>query len=458
MSDKLNVLFLFADQMHAFCMGCMGSGDVDTPHLDRLAREGTLFRKCYTSNAVCTPYRAALMTGRYSSQTGFMNNHPDPLPPGEDFVADVLNRQGVRTSYVGKWHIGGAGNDGIEPHLRAGWTDFVGYQCYNDFVRDIWFFDEDGNKDVRTNHRTEATTDIAIERLDRIRDRQWVMAVSYQNPHYPVQPSERFADKYWDRPVTLRPNFQEIEGAFLAGGRAYPREDDPEWTLRGGEDTVSYIKMYNAMIEQLDEQVGRLLDYLDDTGQADNTVVIFTSDHGDMQGSHGLANKHVPYEESTHVPLVVRDPRTPMGSRGVASDQLVDTPDLTASIVDYAGCTPSTMHEGTSIKPFTRGEPANVGKAAFAEQFGYVMMVTQQYKLVCQRHSFKPTDLFDLNADPYEMTNLAASADHAVVREQLVTQLRAWWDDITSRENPNRLPDRTKGNPDRWWATKVPPA
>jgi arylsulfatase A-like enzyme len=309
----MNVLFVFADQMHAFALGCMGNADIDTPHLDRLAAQGTLFQNCYTCNAVCTPYRAALMTGRHSCQTGILNNQHKPIPPGERTVADGLNAGGLHTSYVGKWHIGDEGNIPVEPRFRGGFTDFIGYQCYNDYLRDIHFFDEEGCCHTRDGHRVEALTDVAIERLDRIKDRPFAMFVSYDAPHYPVQPGREFADRYWERKITLRPNCApDVEGAMLGPGQAYPWHEGPAY-LRRGNDVTTYIKWYYALITQMDEQIGRLLAKLEEWGLAENTLVVFTADHGDMQGSHGLLNKHVPFEESTRVPLIVRRPGAPAG-------------------------------------------------------------------------------------------------------------------------------------------------
>lgn len=410
------LLFVFADQMHAFAMGCMGNADIDTPNLDRLAQQGALFRSCYSSNAVCTPYRAALMSGRYPSQTGIVNNAPKPIPATERTIADCLNEHNVRTSYVGKWHIGGGGNVWVPPELRAGFTDFIGYQCYNDFLRDVLFFDEDGECRQYACHRLEATTDLAIERMARIKDRAFAMFVSYQCPHYPVQPSEEYAEKYWTRPVTLRPNFREVEKPFVTAGEAYSREDDPDY-LRKGEDTVSYIRMYYALIAQMDAQIGRLLDTLDDWGIAEDTLVVFTSDHGDLQGSHGLKNKHVYFEESTHCPLIVRNPKAPAGNSVVEN---IDTVDFLPSILDWFDCPRSPLAEGYSFLPLTEGrqwqKPEN---EAFSENHGngicpsYLMLVSNRLKVVVNRKTHEPFALFNLETDPYELENLAAKPEWA---------------------------------------------
>lgn len=329
----MNILFLFADQMHAFAMGCMGNAEIQTPNLDRLAGEGTLFRHTYSNTPICTPFRGNLFTGRYASQTGIINN-ADPIPSSERTLAHALNDGGYRTSYVGKWHLGDKGNVAVPPELRAGFTDFIGYQCYNDFEDGVYFFDEQGICDERNTHRTEATTDIAIERLaglaQRTAQEPFALFVSYQNPHYPLQPAPEYEALYSDQTLTRRPNAQEID-PFIPTFSPYsprPKEDDPLY-YRYGQNLDLYLRQYYAMVTQLDANIGRLMRAIDEFGLRDDTVIVFTSDHGDLQGSHGQKNKSQPWEESTRIPLIVRVPGGPAG-------QVIDS--LVSGIDFYPSC------------------------------------------------------------------------------------------------------------------------
>ncbi|MCC2685521.1 MAG: arylsulfatase, partial [Paenibacillaceae bacterium] len=136
MAEQHNILFLFADQLHAFALGCMGHPQVKTPHLDKLAAQGVLFHNMYSCAPVCTPYRGTLFTGMYASQSGVERN-VSALPAGVPTLADRLNEAGYRTSYVGKWHLGGKGNIAVPRELRGGFQDFIGYQCYNEYVQDV---------------------------------------------------------------------------------------------------------------------------------------------------------------------------------------------------------------------------------------------------------------------------------------------------------------------------------
>ncbi|MCK5001109.1 MAG: sulfatase-like hydrolase/transferase, partial [Anaerohalosphaera sp.] len=200
-----NILVLFADQMHGFAMGCMEHPDVKTPNLDFLASEGTLFRNAYSEAPICTPFRCCMFTGRYGSQTNVLVNQKR-IPAGERTFADAFNDGGYRTSYVGKWHLGGTGNIAVAEYLRGGFTDFIGYEAYNDFIDGVLFFDENGVAAPTEDHRTKETTDIAMERLAKLVDKKFAMVVSYQNPHYPEQPSLKYEKLYENLLPTRRPN------------------------------------------------------------------------------------------------------------------------------------------------------------------------------------------------------------------------------------------------------------
>jgi len=409
--------------MHAFALGCMGTPDIHTPNLDGLAAEGVLFRQAYSNCPVCTPFRVNLLTGRYGSQTGVLQNNLR-VPAGERTLASALNDGGYRTGYVGKWHIGGSGNVPIPPELRAGFTDFIGYQCYNGFRENVWFFDEAGNRHEFGKHRTDATTDIAVERLERMAGEPFALFVSYQNPHYPVQPGPEYEAMYDGVTITRRPNTREIDPytQTFSPPSPKPKETDPDYQRYGGR-LDEYLRLYYAMVTQLDAGVGRLLEALDRLGLRDETVVVFTSDHGDLQGSHGLKNKSSPFEESAGIPLIVR---LPGGARGLETEALVSGVDFFPTCLDYAGLPPGPTVEGVSFAPLTRGETQVLDGPVFSEMPDWCMVRRGPYKLVAERPALEPTLLFDLEADPYELTNLVADPACAATRDALLRTLRQW--------------------------------
>ncbi len=426
MPDKpLNVLFMFADQMHAFVMGCMGNDEIKTPNLDKLANEGVLFRNCYSNAPVCTPFRATLISGMYGSQTDTLHNCAY-IPEGTRTLAASLNDGGYRTSWVGKWHLGDKGNIGILPELRADFTDFIGYQCYNDFLHGVKFWDEDGQEHVYDHHRTDVTTDIAIERLGKVKDQPFAMFVSYQTPHYPEQPAWRFEQMYQNVTLTRRPNARDVEPYTKTQSPPSPKpqENDPLFQKYGG-DLDAYLRQYYAMVTQLDDNIGRMLDALDELGIADSTAVIFTSDHGDMQGSQGLTNKGLPFEESSRIPLIVR---VPNGVSGNVIDDLVSGIDFYPTCLDYAGCVPEPSAEGDSFAALTRDASAPpMNRAIFSEMQPWCMVRVGDYKLVADKDPFTPTHLFNLSDDPYELTNLLNKEAVAHVQRELLSKLQSWY-------------------------------
>ncbi|MFT5368986.1 MAG: arylsulfatase A-like enzyme [Candidatus Latescibacterota bacterium] len=423
MSDKKNILFMFADQMHAFAMGCMGTDDIHTPNLDQLAKEGVLFRNCYSNAPVCTPFRASLVSGRYGSQTDTLRNTAY-IPEGTRTLAGALNDGGYRTGWVGKWHLGASGNVWIPPELRADFTEFIGYQCYNDFLHGVKFYDEEGEEHWYDRHRTDVTTDIAIERLEGMKEGPFALFVSYQTPHYPEQPAWVYDQMYKGKTIKRRPNCEDVDPYIKTASppSPKPKENDPLYQ-RYGNNLDEYLRAYYAMVTQLDANVGRLLEALDRLGLRDSTVVMFTSDHGDMQGSHGLTQKSLPWEESSHVPLVVR---TPGGAEGAVVDDLVSGVDFFATCVDYAGLPPEPSVEGDSFASMVADPSKMLNRPIFSEMRPWCLVREGAFKLVVQKDGFEATHLFDLEHDPYEMDNLLGKSEHAERQLRLFGLLQDW--------------------------------
>ena len=423
--ERLNILFIFADQMHRYAMRCMGTEDIRTPNLDRLASEGVLFRNAYSVCPVCTPFRMSLMTGLYCSQTGAFRNSL-PIPTGCRTVADELKAQGYRTGFVGKWHLGGKGNVPIPKELRGGFEDFNAFQCYNGSYEGVVFYDENDRPTEYRKHRTEVTTDLAIATLERMASAKhpFALFVGEQAPHYPVQPAPEYEAMYRGARIKRRPNRLEIDPYIETFSPPSPKpvEMDSDYR-RYGDNLDEYLRLYYALVTQVDAGVGRMLDALDKLGLTDRTAVVFTSDHGDMQGSHGLKNKSVAYEESAGIPLVAR---VPGGARGLVTDALVSSVDYFPTCLDYAGIGARPVLPGRSFAPLTRGESQELPGPIFSEHANWTMIREGNFKLVIASDKNVPTELFDLDSDPYEMNNLVNDSGHAGTRDELRAQLIAW--------------------------------
>ena len=418
-----NIVFIFADQMHRYALRCMGTGDIHTPNLDRLASEGMLFTNAYSNCPICGPFRINLFTGLYTSQTGTYRNG-DRIPANTPTLAGLLNAHGYHTSYVGKWHIGGAGNIPILEELRGGFTGFIGYQCYNGFYKDVVFYDETNQLHAFNKHRTCVTTDLALGRLEGMVDQPFALFVSYQAPHYPEQPDPEYEALYKDKDITRRLNNSDIDPYTRTYSPPSPQPSElcPDYQ-RYGNNLDEYLRLYYGMVSQVDAEVGRLVDALERLGIADHTVVLFTSDHGDMQGSHGLKNKSLPFEESAGIPLIVH---VPGGNAGVVSDAIVSGIDFFPTCLGYAGAPIPAGLPGTNFAPLTLGENQELAGPVFSEMTDWVMAREGDWKLVVDKNTGGASMLFNLRDDPYEQHNLVGDGGFTDIEMILRQRISSW--------------------------------
>ena len=429
MPDRRNVLFLLADQLQAFALGCMGHPEIRTPNLDALAAGGTLFRNAYVEFPVCTQYRGVLMTGQYGSESGITSFLQGP-EPGTRCLADALNDQGLWTSYVGKWHLYEFFDKPVTPEQRCGFQRFLGYQSHNDYLDGIRFWDEDANcREFVGGHRTTATADLAIERMREIPDdRDFALFVSFLSPHYPLQPGPGFAEMYRGVDISLRPNVRPPEQVFTptySPASPQPIETDPNYQ-RYGASIERFWQYYAAMVTQLDHELGRILDELRAQGRDDDTLVVVTSDHGEMGGSHALMNKGVWQEESTRVPMIVRAPGAPAGTE-------IDTPvsagvDIMPTLLDWVDGPPEPTASGASILAMVQAGEGRAHHPVISEMAGgndWVMVRDGDWKYVVSREGDEPIALHDLAADPYELDNLLGPDPHPA-RDALHAHIATW--------------------------------
>lgn len=436
--NHMNLLFIFTDQQQRYALGCMGNPNVDTPHLDRLAERGVLFRRCYSNDPICGPFRGSLLTGQYTSRCGVVSNG-SPLPDGVTTFADAFNEAGYATSWVGKWHLGGNGNGPIAKSLQGGFQRFMGYQCYNGFYQNVCFYDKEGREHRFDAHRTDVTTDLAVEQLKELAtgERPFMLMMSYQAPHYPEQPAPAYAERYRNREITRRANSQEIDPYTPTFSPPSPRpfDHDPDYQRYGG-NLDEYIRLYNAMCTQIDANIGRLIDTVEQLGMADNTMIVFTSDHGDMQGSHGLKNKCLPHEESAGIPLIVYVPGLPGGR---ATDALVSGIDMMPTCLDLAGLPPVAGVDGQSFAPLLRSETEKACDTVFSERGQWCMIVTDGWKLAAERQDdgLAPTFMIHLDEDQFELQNRVEDQAVADLRNQLLAQLASW--DASVRDTQQKV-------------------
>lgn len=421
----MNLLFILPDQLGADRIGCYGA-DISTPCIDALAAESLTFERAYTSSPVCTPYRAILFSGKYPSETGVTKN--GMALPRDGFVplAEALNGAGYATSYVGKWHLSGDPQETrwVPPGSRGGFQDFIGWESHH---VDHWqglIFEHGPDPIAMEGHETDALTDIACDRIRRLagEDAPFTLFVAYQAPHPPCTPPEEFARLYANHDGKLRPNVPDDP----------PGYNQPGWNAVYPQ--VEFARRHAGEISHFDACIGRLLDTLDAEGLADDTVVVLTSDHGELAGSHGLFGKGVMLEESMHVPLLVRVP----GRTAERSDRLFATVDFYPTLLSLFGVGGGSANRGTDQSGFLRSEGSKrkeVGAAAATGAENGIRRIVfseyetrcafdGRYKLVTNLEMKSVRELYDLESDPYEMENRRGDPALEATRESLLTALK----------------------------------
>lgn len=434
-----NILVIMSDEHAPQFSGAYGHPLVRTPRMDALAAAGVLFEHAYCNTPLCAPSRASFMTGRYPHHTGAWDN-ATPLASDAVTWAHLLRAAGYDVVLAGKQHF-------IGPDQLHGFRAQLARDLHAEHAHAIYAWAEGmrvapqpwpGLAQAGPGTTVEIETDDAVEdaALAYLRDparkaQPWAMQVGFIAPHFPLVVPQRFWDEYPPESVNLpilppghldqqHPVYQRMRAMF---GMA--KEFPEELTRRGRAG-------YYGLIAYLDEKIGRLLDALDATGQREHTLVIYTSDHGEMAGEHGMWRKSNFYEQSVRVPLVLQWPGRLPAARRVAG--VVSLVDVVATLLDAAGVEPVAPLDGESLLPLARGEAADWKNEAFAEYLAHgvarpmAMLRRGRYKLNYSLDD--PPELYDLATDPGEFHDLAGDLGHAPVREELRARLLAHWNPV----------------------------
>ncbi len=422
MDTRPNILFIFPDQLGARWLPTYGNSVVQTPHLEAFAQQSTVFDRAITSSPVCTPYRSCLFTGLYPSQTGVLDNGL-ALPTDVSTFADHLNNAGYDTHYVGKWHLSGdpQQNRWVPPEQRGGFQHFVGWESHHvdHSAGLIWENDPDEAIEM-SGHETDGLTDIAIKQLHIASqsDNPFCMVVSYQAPHPPCSPPQDFLSLYTNVDVLIEPNTDKD---------AYYNR--PEW--KADYDVETFRRLYFGEISQIDEAFGRLLVALNDLNLSDNTLVIFTSDHGEMAGAQGIFGKGVMYEEALHVPLMIRYPQQHQSQRTAFTASTVD---FLPTLLDYAECTLPDTTQGVSLRPVIENSDEQTSHVAFSEYHNFCVTTTH-WKLFTEGRTLTSLALYHIKDDPYEQHNRLNDPDCEEIQQHLTHILTDWYNKTVVGEN-----------------------
>ncbi|WP_327584145.1 sulfatase-like hydrolase/transferase [Nonomuraea sp. NBC_00507] len=449
----MNLLFLMTDQHRVDTLGCYGNPHVATPNLDRLAATGTRFDRFYTPTAICTPARASLLTGQAPFRHRLLANYERNVGYLEDLREDAftfpgaLQERGYNLGLIGKWHGGtsrNAASYGFDGPDLPGWhnpVDHPDYLAYleerglppyriSDLIRGTTPNGNQGNLlAARLHQPVEATFEHylatrAIEHLDRYAadGRPFFLATHFFGPHLPYLLPDEYFDMYDPSLVELPPSIAET----FEGKPPVQRNYSEHWTFDTIpiEVTRKLIAVYWGYVTLIDQQLGRILDRLDELGLTDQTSVFFTADHGEFTGAHRLHDKGpAMYEDIYRIPGIVRIP----GSQPQVRNEFVTLTDCTATILDLAGSDTKPAVDSRSLVPLVRGEhpewPAELLAEFHGHHFPYPqrMIRDDRYKLVVNPESVN--ELYDLYADPHELSNRYTHPELAPVRRRLMRRL-----------------------------------
>lgn len=408
-----NVVFVLADEWRAQDVGYNGNRDVMTPNLDKLYRKSVCFTNVISTCPVCCPYRASLLTGQYPLTTGvFMNDVL--LDPEAESLGKCFKKAGYETACIGKWHLDGHGRNSFIPEeRRQGFDYWKVLECTHDY-NNSWYWDNDDKKKMWDGYDAFAQTKDAVDYIagKEKSAKPFFLFLSWGPPHTPFETApESFKKKYSQKNLKLRDNVP----------------------LELKDKAISDLIGYYGHISALDSCIGVLQQALAETGLDQNTLFIFTSDHGNMVRSHGLMNKQQPYEESILVPMLIRYPAL-WGDKGKKNGMLIGTPDLMPTLLGLCGLPVPASVEGKDKSPVLKGEAKDKTDAvliACYQPFGqwsrkqggveYRGVRTQNYTYVKTLDG--PWLLFDLRKDPYQLKNLITDPGYREIRDDLEEQL-----------------------------------
>lgn len=449
-----NILWITGEGVPNAALSCYGGRFLETPNIDRIANEGIRFDNGFCTNGLCAPSRATLLTGTYSHVNGITGNpeiispgQPPPrFDPAQETVAKILKRNGYQTGMVGKWHLP------VNP-AKAGFDYFVYKQgAGGPYYSPTGYLGNPslGSEEIQNlrfeGYETDVMTDLCLKGLRQFKQ-PFFMMMQFFNTHRPWDPPHKYEHLYdntrFPEPGTFWDDYSHRAGPARAARMRI--EDMPDFNppsdLTGRQrkqwNYQKYMEHFFGTLRSQDDNVGRLLKYLEDNGLADNTVVVYTCDHGFYLGDHGWFDKRFMYEQAIRVPWMIRCPGA-VGRGTVRKDWVINI-DNAPTILDLAGLPTSPRMQGRSIAPILRGESLPGGPPALYYhyyEFGDPHWVvphygirTERYKLISY-YTENQWELFDLEKDPDEMENLFIDNNRHIqpgyeaVVPQLVSQLK----------------------------------
>ena len=475
-----NIIYILADDHRYDFMGFTGKvAGLKTPNLDRLARNGAHVRNAFVSTALCSPSRASILTGQYAHKHTVVDNF-SPLPKGLKFFPQYLQRAGYKTAFLGKWHMGDVG-DAPQPGFDY-WLSFRGQGVYYNPT-----FNINGKRVTHgdSSNTTDLLTDYALKWLSSPGkgNGPFCLYLSHKAVHADFQPAKRHRGMYRDMPINYPQSMyltaSDSSKVFGRKPTGTPERDRPEtkaltvnradmpawvknqryswhgvdYMYHGAIDFNDFYRQYCETLMGVDDSVGRVLKWLEDNGQLENTLVVYMGDNGFSFGEHGLIDKRHMYEESMRVPLLMHCPA--VIKPGITLEQVIQNVDIAPTLLAYAGLPTPAQMQGNSFLPLLKGEttgtPVVRGSPGTPERPGHSErpwrdrafyeyyweadfpqtptmfgVRTDRYKYIYNHGVWDANELYDLKADPLEVNNLIRSPDHQAMAKEMKSQVFDW--------------------------------
>ncbi|MSV27962.1 MAG: DUF4976 domain-containing protein [Bryobacterales bacterium] len=424
-AGRPNIVFILTDDQRWDEMSIAGHPFLKTPNMDRVGREGVLFKNCFVSIPLCSPSRASFLTGKYPHSHKIFDN-TNRSERSYELITYLLlmQRAGYETGYVGKWHMGN--DDSPRPGFNR-WVSFRGQGQYIDPLLNI-----DGKQVKNEGYMTDLLNGHAVDFLKQKHEKPFLLYVAHKAVHGPFTPAERHKNLYSDQPIARAPNAKDTLEGKPNLQRKIEKAPQPGPGTGSPDDL---IRNQMRALMAVDEGVGQILKTLEETGQLDKTFVIFTSDNGYFWGEHGLGDKRAAYEESIRIPLLIRYPK--LIKAGSVREQMALNIDIAPTVLQLAGLpVPRDMH-GRSLLPVLRSEKARLRTSFLTEYYmeqqtprfpTWQAARTEQWKYI---HYIDPPgapdsldELYDIKADPYEMKNLIGDPKLAATLKRMKQELR----------------------------------
>ncbi len=442
-ATRPNVLFILTDDQRYDALSIAGHPHLKTPHTDRLAKEGVYFKNAFCTTSICSPSRASILSGLYAHSHGVTNNfteYPDEMPTWPK----ALQQAGYQTAYIGKYHMGEDNDD-----VRGGFDWFVTHKGQGKYF-DTEFRFHGGERKVVEGYYTTVVTDMALDWLDSAGDDQpWAMVLGHKAPHSFYYPEPKYESVFDDVSIEYprtafmlddKPDWFQLRLDTWHGIYGPLFDYRKDWPDRSPEGVAAFADMeraYWGTILSVDDSVGRIYEFLKQSGQLDNTLIIYTTDNGILSGEHGMIDKRTMHEPSIRLPLVVRYPGLTAPDQPRVVEQQVLTTDFAPSIIDICGAEHLPKYHGESWRALAQGEAVPWREAWYYEynyekQFPYTPNVrgvrTDRYKLIRYPHGDGKPDrhlgeLYDIQQDPDETTNLIRDPRYGPLVRRLGQQL-----------------------------------